>query len=154
MKGCCARTPRCPAENQPGRISSLSLTLVAMGGVNALAVMRFAILPIIVALATMFAFNGRALHLACTNELAARLGTARPDAAESPSWCWAARAYVVATVIAVVDYGLSYNGINPIYQAGVMGIVLIMLVLVENLVRSRGDLPRGWWPRSKAALGG
>jgi ribose transport system permease protein len=226
----------------------------AMGGVNALAVTRFTIPPIIVTLATMFAFNGlalvftgginidltamqpsflalgqgsvlglplqlvavylplllvfvflqhfsrfgRALYLAGTNELAARLagirtaelrgwtyvisgllsslagvigaarlGTARPDAAEQMNLVSIAIVVlggtgifggdgsvigtaVATAVIAVVDYGLSYNNINPIYQAGVMGIILIALVLAENMVRGRGGLRRLWshWARA------
>jgi ribose transport system permease protein len=226
----------------------------AMGGVNALAVTRFRIPPIIVTLATMFAFNGlalvftgginidlttmppsflalgqasvlglplqliavylpllilfvflqhfsqfgRALYLAGTSELAARLagirtarlrgwtyaisgllasmagvigaarlGTARPDAAEQMNLMSIAIVVlggtgifggdgsvvgtaVATAVIAVVDYGLSYNNINPIYQAGVMGIVLITLVLVENLVRARGGLRRRAAPAEPA----
>lgn len=213
----------------------------AMGCVNALAVARFGIPPIIVTLATMFAFNGlalvftgginidltgmphtflalgqgsvlglpfqvlcvylpvllvfvflqhfsqfgRALYLTGTNDLAARLagirvarlrgwtyviagflsamagvigaarlGTARPDAAEQMNLMSIAIVVlggtgifggdgsvvgtaVATAVIAVVDYGLSYNNINPIYQAGVVGIILIGLVLIENLVRGR-----------------
>jgi ribose transport system permease protein len=238
----------------PFAVLSALVSGVMMGVVNALAVTRFGIPPIIVTLATMFAFNGfalvftgginidltsmspsflalgqgsvlglplqlvvvylpllllfvflqhftlfgRALYLAGTSELAARLagirtarlrgwtyvmsglfsslagvigaarlGTARPDAAEQMNLVSIAIVVlggtgifggdgsvigtaVATAVIAVIDYGLSYNDINPIYQAGVMGMVLITLVLVENAVRGRGSLPRSWWRKSKA----
>lgn len=217
-----------------------------MGGTNAAAIARFAIPPIIVTLATMFAFNGlalvftggvnidltamphaflalgqgsllglpfqvlcvylplllifgflqhfswfgRALYLAGTNDRAARLagirvsslrgwtyviagfasalagiigaarlGTARPDAAEQMNLMSIAIVVlggtgifggdgsvigtaVATAVIAVIDYGLSYNNINPIYQAGVVGLILVTLVLIENVLRGRGRLRR------------
>jgi ribose transport system permease protein len=137
-----------------------------------------------------FSWFGRALYLAGTNDMAARLagirvsslrgwtyviaglasalvgiigaarlGTARPDAAEEMNLMsiaivvlggtgifggdGSAIGTAVATaVIAVIDYGLSYNNINPIYQAGVMGIILVTLVLTENVLRSSGRLRR------------
>lgn len=51
----------------------------------------------------------------------------------------------VATItIGVADYGLSYNDFNPIFQAGVMGLILIAVVLAENLLR--GGLLRRHFP--------
>lgn len=85
---------------------------------------------------------------------AAQLGTARPDDASDANLIsiaivvlggtgiFGGTGSVIGTalataVIAVIDYGLSYNNFNPIYQAGVIGIILIVLMLVENLVGFR-----------------
>lgn len=85
---------------------------------------------------------------------AARLGTASPTAAEQANLISIAIVVLggssifggdgsvagtaVATVlIGVVNYGLSYNNFNPIYQAGVMGIILIAAVLIENFAGGR-----------------
>ncbi|MGH7121521.1 MAG: ABC transporter permease [Acetobacteraceae bacterium] len=85
---------------------------------------------------------------------AARLGTARPDASETGNLLsiaivvlggadiFGGDGSVVGTalatmVIAVVDYGLSYNNFNPIYQAGVIGVILIAAVVAQNLFRLR-----------------
>ena len=82
---------------------------------------------------------------------AARLGTARPDAAADANLIsiaivvlggtsiFGGTGSVIGTalataVIAVIDYGLSYNNFNPIYQAGMIGSILIVLMLAENLV--------------------
>ncbi|MCW8305885.1 ABC transporter permease [Acidiphilium sp. PA] len=82
---------------------------------------------------------------------AARLGTARPDAGMNDNLIsiaivvlggtgiFGGTGSVVGTalatvVIAIVDYGLSYNDFNPIYQAGVIGVILIGVILVENPV--------------------
>jgi ribose transport system permease protein len=129
-----------------------------------------------------FSRYGRALYLAGSNELAARLaglrvawlrayayvatglisslagivaaarlGTARPDAASHANLIsiaivvlggtgiFGGTGSVIGTalataVIAVIDYGLSYNNFNPIYQAGMIGSILIVLMLAENLV--------------------
>jgi ribose transport system permease protein len=83
---------------------------------------------------------------------AARLGTARPDAMETGNLLSIAivvlggadifggdgsvvGSALATIVIAVVDYGLSYNNFNPIYQAGVIGVILIASVTAQNLVR-------------------
>jgi len=83
---------------------------------------------------------------------AARLGTARPDAAETGNLLSIAivvlggadifggdgsvvGSALATIVIAVVDYGLSYNNFNPIYQAGVIGVILIASVTAQNLAR-------------------
>ncbi|MCF3946276.1 ABC transporter permease [Acidiphilium sp. AL] len=80
---------------------------------------------------------------------AARLGTARPDAAGEANLIsiaivvlggtgiFGGTGSVIGTalatvVIGIVDYGLSYNDFNPIYQAGVIGVILIGVILVEN----------------------
>ncbi|TAN14201.1 MAG: ABC transporter permease [Rhizobiaceae bacterium] len=85
---------------------------------------------------------------------AARLGTASPTASEQAnlisiaivvlggSSIFGGDGSVVGTAVAtvligVVNYGLSYNDFNPIYQAGVMGIILIVAVLIENLASGR-----------------
>ncbi|MGH7160901.1 MAG: ABC transporter permease, partial [Acetobacteraceae bacterium] len=85
---------------------------------------------------------------------AARLGTARPDASETGNLLSIAivvlggadifggdgsviGSALATMVIAVVDYGLSYNNFNPIYQAGVIGVILIGAVVAQNLVRLR-----------------
>jgi ribose transport system permease protein len=81
---------------------------------------------------------------------AARLGTARPDASSHANLISIAIVVLGGTgimggtgsvigtalataVIAVIDYGLSYNNFNPIYQAGMIGSILIILMLIENL---------------------
>lgn len=85
---------------------------------------------------------------------AARLGTARPNAAETGNLLsiaivvlggadiFGGDGSVIGTalatmVIAAVDYGLSYNNFNPIYQAGVIGVILIAAVVAQNLFRFR-----------------
>lgn len=218
----------------------------AMGFVNGMAVTRFRIPPIIVTLATMFAFSGlalvvtggvnidltagpaaflaigqgtvagvpfqvlfvylpvflifvllqhrsrfgRALYLTGTNAFAAhlsgisvrgirrstyvsagllsgaagvveaaRLGTASPDGVDQANLISIAivvlggasifggdgsvvGTLVATVVIAIADYGLSYNDFNPIYQAGVMGIILVAVVLLENALRRRWPIRR------------
>ncbi|HET9147432.1 MAG TPA: ABC transporter permease [Acetobacteraceae bacterium] len=137
-----------------------------------------------------FSRYGRALYLAGSNELAARLaglrvarlrgaayvatglvsalagivgaarlGTARPDAASHANLIsiaivvlggtgiFGGTGSVIGTalataVIAVIDYGLSYNDFNPIYQAGMIGSILIVLMLAENLVGYRRSRTR------------
>jgi ribose/xylose/arabinose/galactoside ABC-type transport system permease subunit len=44
---------------------------------------------------------------------------------------------IASVVIAIADYGLSYNNYNPILQAGVMGLILVSVVLAENLLSAR-----------------
>ncbi|MHB1302064.1 MAG: ABC transporter permease [Acidiphilium sp.] len=82
---------------------------------------------------------------------AARLGTARPDAGADANLIsiaivvlggtgiFGGTGSVIGTalatvVIAIVDYGLSYNDFNPIYQAGVIGVILVGVILAENAV--------------------
>lgn len=82
---------------------------------------------------------------------AAWLGTARPDAAADANLIsiaivvlggtgiFGGTGSVIGTalasiVIAIIDYGLSYSNFNPIYQAGVIGVVLIATILIENAV--------------------
>ena len=220
---------------------------LALGGVNAAAVSRFRIPPIIATLATLFAYDGlalvvtggvnidltksppaflaigqgtlaglpfqllalylpllavfafvqhgtrygRALYLTGTNDRAAtlagvriarvrgwayvaaglvaaiagvvsaaRLGTARPDAGAQANLIsiaivvlggtgiFGGTGSVIGTamatvVIAIVDYGLSYNDFNPIYQAGVIGTILIGVILIETpFVAWRARRPR------------
>ena len=91
---------------------------------------------------------------------AARLGTATPDGTDQANLISIAIVVLggasifggdgsvfgtaVATVlIAIADYGLSYNAFNPIYQAGVMGVILVGVVLAENLLRGRTAAWRG-----------
>ena len=86
---------------------------------------------------------------------AARLGTATPEGTDQANLIsiaivvlggasiFGGDGSVVGTltatmVIAIADYGLSYNDYNPIFQAGVMGLILVTVVLSENLLR------RGW----------
>ncbi len=109
-------------------------------GVNRIRCLTFVIAGVLAALAGVVS--------------AARLGTARPDASETGNLLSIAIVVlggadifggdgsvvgsVLATmVIAVVDYGLSYNNFNPIYQAGVIGVILITSVMAQNLVRFR-----------------
>jgi ribose/xylose/arabinose/galactoside ABC-type transport system permease subunit len=83
---------------------------------------------------------------------ASRLGTASAQAAEDANLISIAIAVLGGTsifggegsvlgtalatlVIGVLDYGLSYNDFNPIFQAGAMGLILVAAVLVENLIR-------------------
>ena len=83
---------------------------------------------------------------------AARLGTASAQAAEDANLISIAIAVLGGTsifggegsvtgtalatlVIGVLDYGLSYNDFNPIFQAGAMGLILVGAVLAENLVQ-------------------
>lgn len=80
---------------------------------------------------------------------AARLGTAQPDAGDQANLIsiaivvlggtaiFGGTGSVIGTamatvVIAIVDYGLSYNNFNPIFQAGVIGVALIAVILIEN----------------------
>jgi ribose transport system permease protein len=219
--------------------AAVGITLLAglgLGGINAVAISRFRIPPIIATLATLFGYDGlalvltggvnidlthaapmflaigqghvlglpfqlvalylpllvifaflqhgsrfgRALYLAGTSDRAADLaglrvarlrgwtyvvcglvstiagivgaawlGTARPDAAGEANLISIAIVVLGGTgifggggsvigtalatvVLAVVDYGLSYNNFNPIYQAGVIGIILIAVILIEN----------------------
>jgi ribose/xylose/arabinose/galactoside ABC-type transport system permease subunit len=84
---------------------------------------------------------------------AAWLGTARPDAAENANLIsiaivvlggtgiFGGAGSVIGTalatvVIAIIDNGLSYSNVNPIYQAGVIGVILLATILAENLVAS------------------
>jgi ribose/xylose/arabinose/galactoside ABC-type transport system permease subunit len=85
---------------------------------------------------------------------AARLGTASPDGTDQANLISIAIVVLggasifggdgsvlgtalATVVIAIADYGLSYNNYNPIFQAGVMGLILVSVVLVENLLRVR-----------------
>ncbi len=85
---------------------------------------------------------------------AARLGTATPDGTDQANLISIAIVVLggasifggegsvfgtaFATVlIAIADYGLSYNSFNPIYQAGVMGVILVGVVLAENILHGR-----------------
>lgn len=80
---------------------------------------------------------------------ASRLGTAQPDAGAQANLIsiaivvlggtaiFGGTGSVIGTamatiVIAIVDYGLSYNNFNPIFQAGVIGVALVTVILVEN----------------------
>lgn len=80
---------------------------------------------------------------------AARLGTAQPNAGTQANLIsiaivvlggtaiFGGTGSVIGTamatiVIAIVDYGLSYNNFNPIFQAGVIGVALIAVILIEN----------------------
>ena len=93
---------------------------------------------------------------------AARLGTATPEGTDGANLISIAIVVLggasifggngsvlgtaVATVtIAIADYGLSYNDFNPIYQAGIMGLILVTVVLAENAI---GGLRRGALPRT------
>ena len=85
---------------------------------------------------------------------ASRLGTATPDGTDQANLISIAIVVLggasifggdgsvlgtalATVVIAIADYGLSYNNYNPIFQAGVMGLILVSVVLVENLLRVR-----------------
>ncbi|ACI51947.1 Monosaccharide-transporting ATPase [Gluconacetobacter diazotrophicus PA1 5] len=82
---------------------------------------------------------------------AARLGTATPDGVPEANLISIAIVVLggasifggdgspigtaIATIaIAVVNYGLNYNDFNPTLQAGMMGLILVLIVLVENVV--------------------
>ncbi|WP_102224856.1 ABC transporter permease [Acidimangrovimonas sediminis] len=86
---------------------------------------------------------------------AARLGTASPEALGQAnlisiaivvlggSSIFGGDGSVVGTMVAtvligVVNYGLSYMNFNPVYQAGVMGLILIGAVLIDNAISGRG----------------
>ncbi len=90
------------------------------------------------------------------------LGTARPDARENANLIsiaivvlggtgiFGGTGSVIGTalatvVIAIIDNGLSYSNVNPIYQAGVIGVILLATILADNLVASA---------RARAATGG
>lgn len=107
---------------------------------------------------TTFVIAGVLAGLAGTVS-AARLGTARPDASETGNLLSIAivvlggadifggdgsviGSALATMVIAVVDYGLSYNNFNPIYQAGVIGVILIGAVVAQNLTRLRARRAR------------
>lgn len=89
---------------------------------------------------------------------AARLTTARPDAGATHNLTsiaivvlgganiFGGEGTVIGTalatlVIALVDYGLSFNNLNSIYQSGLIGLILLASVLLQN-VASRYRLRR------------
>ncbi|NNC24076.1 hypothetical protein HKX42_09540 [Salinisphaera sp. USBA-960] len=41
-------------------------------------------------------------------------------------------------VIALVEYGLSFNNVNTIYQSGMVGVILIGTVIVQNVLQRYG----------------
>ncbi len=117
-----------------------------------------------------FAISGLLAGLAGVIE-AARLGTASPTAAEQAnlisiaivvlggSSIFGGDGSVIGTAVAtvligVVNYGLSYNDFNPIYQAGVMGIILIAAVLIENFAGGRPWAALPFLGRRGAIAGG
>ena len=90
---------------------------------------------------------------------AARLGTASPEGTDQANLISIAIVVLggasifggdgsvlgtamASIVIAIADYGLSYNDFNPIFQAGVMGMILIAVVLAENLLHERWQAHR------------
>ncbi len=46
---------------------------------------------------------------------------------------------VATLVIALIDYGLSYNNVNSIYQSGMVGLILIAAVILQNLLQRYGN---------------
>lgn len=44
---------------------------------------------------------------------------------------------IATATIAIANYGLNYNDFNPTLQAGLLGLILISVVLIENLLRGR-----------------
>jgi ribose/xylose/arabinose/galactoside ABC-type transport system permease subunit len=85
---------------------------------------------------------------------AARLGTASPEGTDQANLISIAIVVLggasifggdgsvlgtalATVVIAAADYGLSYNNYNPIFQAGVMGLILAAVVLAKNLLHAR-----------------
>ena len=85
---------------------------------------------------------------------AARLGTATPEGTDQANLISIAIVVLggasifggdgsvlgtalATVVIAIADYGLSYNDYNPIFQAGVIGVILVLVVLAENFLRHR-----------------
>jgi ribose/xylose/arabinose/galactoside ABC-type transport system permease subunit len=83
---------------------------------------------------------------------AARLGVARPDTLDNANLVSIAAVVLGGTaifggtgsvvgtalatvVIAVIDYGLSYSNVNSIYQAGAIGIILILVMFSETAIR-------------------
>lgn len=104
---------------------------------------------------------------------AAWLGTARPDAAADANLIsiaivvlggtgiFGGTGSVIGTalatvVIAIIDYGLSYSNVNPIYQAGVIGVILLATILAENLLaaaRARAADARAAAPVRERAAG-
>lgn len=94
---------------------------------------------------------------------AAKLGIARPDAATIANLVsitivvlggtsiFGGTGSVIGTavatlVLALVQYGLSYSNINPTYQFGVFGIILVATVLLQNLL--------GYYSRRRKAAAG
>lgn len=84
---------------------------------------------------------------------AARLSNARPDAGMSAnlvsitivvlggSSIFGGTGTVVGTaaatlVIALVDYGLSFNNISSTYQSGMVGVILIAAVILQNVLQT------------------
>ncbi|MGB7758160.1 MAG: ABC transporter permease [Salinisphaera sp.] len=82
---------------------------------------------------------------------ASRLTTARPDAGEvdnlisiaivvlGGSSIFGGKGSVLGTalatlVIALVNYGLSFNNLNAVYQSGLIGLILIAAVLMQNVM--------------------
>ncbi len=58
---------------------------------------------------------------------------------------------LATVVIAIIDNGLSYSNVNPIYQAGVIGVILLATILAENLVASaRARADTGGPPRRRS----
>lgn len=93
---------------------------------------------------------------------AARLSNARPDAGMSAnlvsitivvlggSSIFGGTGSVIGTaaatlVIALLDYGLSFNNVNSIYQSGLVGVILITSVMLQNGLQ--------YYARRRAAAG-
>ena len=91
---------------------------------------------------------------------AARLTSARPDAGAAAnlvsitivvlggSSIVGGQGSVLGTaaatlVIALINYGLSYNNINSIYQSGMVGIILIASVILQNVLQRYTNTARG-----------
>ncbi|WP_423822098.1 ABC transporter permease [Salinisphaera sp. SPP-AMP-43] len=131
--------------------------LVHLTGTNALAARLTGIRIGRVQIATFVIAGGLAALAGAIN--ASRLTTARPDAGAvdnlisiaivvlGGSSIFGGKGSVLGTalatmVIALVNYGLSFNNLNAVYQSGLIGLILIASVLMQNLMlhlRSRRE---------------
>ncbi|RJS91487.1 ABC transporter permease [Salinisphaera sp. Q1T1-3] len=125
--------------------------LVHLTGTNTLAARLTGIRIGRVQIATFVIAGGLAALAGAIN--ASRLTTARPDAGATDnlisiaivvlggSSIFGGKGSVVGTalatlVIALVNYGLSFNNLNAIYQSGLIGLILIVAVLMQNIMLS------------------
>lgn len=123
--------------------------LVHLVGTNALAARLTGIRVGRVQIAAFVIAGGLSALAGAVN--ASRLTTARPDAGSvdnlisiaivvlGGSSIFGGKGSVLGTalatlVIALVNYGLSYNNLNAVYQSGLIGLILIVSVLLQNLV--------------------
>ncbi|HKJ95564.1 MAG TPA: ABC transporter permease [Gammaproteobacteria bacterium] len=129
--------------------------MVYLTGTNELAATLTGVRVGMVRLSTFVIAGGLSAVAGAIN--ASRLTTARPDAGAvdnlisiaivvlGGSSIFGGIGSVLGTalatlVIALVDYGLSFNNLNSVYQSGLVGLILIVSVLLQNiLLRHRGS---------------